>query len=110
TNMESKNIEDLKLENELRDAIKNNELVVYYQPKYDLSNGKIIGAEALVRWKHPEKGLVPPMQFIKLAEEIGIISDIGNFVLNESCIQINEFKKKGKDIKIAVNISVNQFK
>lgn len=111
-NMESKKFEDLQLESELRESIKNNQLVVYYQPKYDLKTGDIIGAEALVRWNNPRlaEGLISPVKFIKIAEEIGFISDIGNYVLKKSCEEVNEWKKRGKDIKIAVNISVKQFK
>jgi len=110
-NMESKNISDLQLENELREAIINSELVVHYQPKYDVKNGNIIGAEALVRWYDPrKKKLVPPLQFIKVAEDIGVIGDIGKFVLKDACEEIEYWKKMGKDIKISVNLSTKQFK
>ena len=110
-NMESKNIADLQLENELRDAITNNELVVHYQPKYSSISGEIVGAEALVRWYDPRKQkLVPPLQFIKIAEDIGIIGEIGKFVLKDACEEIEYWKKIGKDINISVNLSTKQFK
>lgn len=109
--MESKNIFDLQMENDLRNAIPNNELVVHYQPKYSCETGDIMGAEALVRWYDPrKKTLIPPMQFIKIAEENGLISDIGKFVLKSACEEIEHWKKNGKDIKIAVNVSTKQFK
>jgi diguanylate cyclase (GGDEF)-like protein len=110
-NMESKNIADLQLENELRDAIPNNELVVHYQPKYSSKTGLIVGAEALVRWYDPRKQkLVPPLQFITIAEDIGIIGEIGKFVLRDACQEIEFWKKAGKDINISVNLSTKQFK
>lgn len=110
-NMESKNIADLQMENELREAITNNELVVHYQPKYSIKTGEIVGAEALVRWYDPRKKvLVPPLQFIKIAEDIGIIGEIGKFVLKDACEEIEFWKKIGKDIKISVNLSTKQFK
>lgn len=110
-NMESKNIADLQLENELREAIPNKELVVHYQPKYSTETGEIVGAEALVRWYDPRKQkLVPPLQFITIAEDIGIIGEIGKFVLRDACEEIEHWKKLGKDIKISVNLSTKQFK
>jgi len=109
--MESKNIADLEMENELREAIPNNELVVHYQPKYSAITGEIIGAEALVRWFNVKKNkLIPPMQFIKVAEDIGIIGDIGKFVLKSACEEIEYWREHGKDIKISVNVSTKQFK
>lgn len=110
-NMESKNIADLQLENELREAIPNKELVVHYQPKYSSETGEIVGAEALVRWYDPRKQkLVPPLQFITIAEDIGIIGEIGKYVLRDACEEIEHWKKLGKDIKISVNLSTKQFK
>lgn len=109
--MESKNITDLQMENDLRDSIPNNELIVHYQPKYSCSTGEIIGAEALVRWFDPRKNiLIPPMQFIKIAEDIGLIGDIGKFVLKSACQEIEYWKGQGRDINIAVNVSTKQFK
>lgn len=109
--MESKNIADLQLENELREAIPNKELVVHYQPKYSSETGEIVGAEALVRWYDPRKQkLVPPLQFITIAEDIGIIGEIGKYVLRDACEEIEHWKKLGKDIKISVNLSTKQFK
>ena len=110
-NMESKNIADLQLENELREAIPNNELVVHYQPKYSSETGEIVGAEALVRWYDPRKQkLIPPLQFITIAEDIGIIGEIGKYVLRDACEEIEYWKKLGKDINISVNLSTKQFK
>lgn len=110
-NMESKNIADLQLENELREALPNNELVVHYQPKYSSKTGLIVGAEALVRWYDPRKQkLVPPLQFITIAEDIGIIGEIGKFVLKDACQEIEFWKKAGQDINISVNLSTKQFK
>lgn len=110
-NMESKNIADLQLENELREAIPNNELVVHYQPKYSSETGEIVGAEALVRWYDPRKQkLIPPLHFITIAEDIGIIGEIGKYVLRDACEEIEYWKKMGKSINISVNLSTKQFK
>jgi diguanylate cyclase (GGDEF)-like protein len=87
-----------------------NELVLHYQPKFDAPSGRIIGAEALVRWNHPARGLVPPNQFIPLAEKTGLIVPIGEWVLDEACRQMSEWRAAGfKSWTIAVNLSAVQF-
>lgn len=97
------------LENALRKALVNDEFVVYYQPKFDVSSGEICGFEALVRWQHPEHGLVPPVQFIPLAEETSLISHIGTVVLKKTCRQIKEWEKQGLGhIKVSVNVVAQQ--
>jgi diguanylate cyclase (GGDEF)-like protein/PAS domain S-box-containing protein len=97
------------LELDLRKAIQNNELVVYYQPKITAQNGQVNGFEALIRWKHPTKGLIMPDIFIPLAESTSLISDIGRFVLYEAAKQLQEWQKLGfNHIHIAVNIVAQQ--
>ncbi|MDN3638421.1 EAL domain-containing protein [Simiduia curdlanivorans] len=100
----------LEIEAELRHAIQNNELLVYYQPQYDTSSNTIVGAEALVRWAHPSKGLIPPIYFIPVAEATGLISAIGNWVLNSACQQCATWFAQGlRDFTLAVNLSPYQF-
>ncbi|TDT57257.1 PAS domain S-box-containing protein/diguanylate cyclase (GGDEF)-like protein [Fonticella tunisiensis] len=99
----------MNLESGLRRAIKNNEFILYYQPLVDLSTGDIVGMEALIRWKHPKLGVVPPSEFIPLAEETGLIIPIGEWVLKAACKQIKDWHDKGyHQMSIAVNISVRQ--
>jgi len=98
----------LSLEMELRHAIANGELVLHYQPKVDLSSGCCAGVEALVRWRHPQRGLVPPGAFIPMAEESGLIVDIGDWVLAAACQQMAEWRAAGRAIKVAVNVSMRQ--
>jgi diguanylate cyclase (GGDEF)-like protein/PAS domain S-box-containing protein len=93
----------LNLESRLRHAVENREFIVYYQPKMDLATGLLAGAEALVRWKHPERGLVMPDDFIPLAEETRLIIPLGEWVLNESCRQAKLWE--GAGLKISVNLS-----
>ncbi len=95
-----------KLEVELRRAVQNNELTVHYQPLIDLKSLKVVTCEALVRWQHPTLGFIPPSEFIPMAEEIGIISKIGKFVLEQATI---ECRKWPKTVKTAVNVSSLQF-
>ena len=103
--------ERLELEANLRRAIKQQELRVYYQPQVDIITGKIIGAEALVRWQSEDNVLVPPGKFIPIAEETGLIIEIGEWVLQETCRQGEEWLKKGlQPIILAVNVSAQQFK
>jgi EAL domain-containing protein (putative c-di-GMP-specific phosphodiesterase class I) len=102
--------ERLILSNDLRAAIDNRELVLYYQPQIDLQSGRIIGAEALVRWMHPEHGLVSPAKFIPLAEETGLILPIGDWVLQEACNQAATWHGSGYPIKVSVNLSARQFR
>ena len=102
--------EHLELENRLRHAISANQLRVYYQPQVDIATGHIIGAEALVRWQDPERGLIPPVQFIPLAEETGLIGAIGEWVLQETCLQGVRWIKAGLPfLTLAVNLSPHQF-
>jgi diguanylate cyclase (GGDEF)-like protein len=100
----------LALEHELRAALEKNQLVVHYQPKVDMRSGRILGTEALVRWQHPQKGLIPPSEFIPFAEETGLIVPLGKWVLQEACMQNRAWQKKGiADLVVAVNISGVQF-
>lgn len=96
----------LTLESQLHRAIERNEFRLFYQPKVDLRTLQIIGAEALIRWQHPERGLIAPVTFIPLAEESRLIIDIGTWVIHESCRQIAQWQKAGiRDLKVAVNVS-----
>jgi len=106
-------VERLQLETDLRTAIENDELVVYYQPKVCLSSGKLIEVEALVRWMHPKRGLVGPGSFIPLAEETGLILPLGECVLRKSCIQMAAWLREldiDPAIRVSVNLSGRQFK
>lgn len=95
---------------ELEEAIDNNEFVLYYQPKIRLSNGELIGAEALVRWIKPDGTIIPPDMFIPIAESSGLITRISKFVINEACKQIRIWQDKGlKNISISVNLSSDDF-
>ena len=103
--------EKLQLEMELRNAIKQNELYMAYQPQIDLESGKVVGLEALIRWQHPTLGLIPPVRFIPVAEESGLILEVGEWVLREVCMQGRIWKAKGLElVPIAVNVSGVQFK
>jgi diguanylate cyclase len=100
----------LSLQTELRHALEREELQVYYQPQVDLKTGEIVGAEALVRWLHPERGLVSPDKFIPIAEETGLIIPIGEWVLQTACKQTKVWQNSGfPSFQVAVNLSSRQF-
>lgn len=102
--------ERLMLENRLRKALQNNELRVYYQPQVRVGSGHIVGVEALIRWFHPELGVISPAEFIPLAEETGLIIPIGLWALEEACRQVRVWHKAGHDkLRLAVNLSALQF-
>ncbi len=99
----------MKLENALRIALDKNEFVLHYQPKVNCKTGVMLGAEALVRWQHPEMGLLFPVQFIPLAEESGLVVPLGEWVLTEACTQNKKWQDEGlMPMEVAVNISVKQ--
>jgi len=107
--MDAKARELLGIENGLRSALDSNEFHLTYQPKLSVATDKIVGAEALVRWQHPEYGLVSPEHFIPLAEDSGLIVPIGDFVLNEACRQTRIWRDAYcADFKVAVNVSIRQ--
>lgn len=99
----------IELENNLRHAIENDELEVYYQPQVDINNNRIVGMEALLRWHNGENGLIPPCEFIPIAEETGFIRQIGLWVLNKACLQAQHWRQEGFTARIAVNLSTKQF-
>jgi diguanylate cyclase (GGDEF)-like protein/PAS domain S-box-containing protein len=102
--------DDYILLSRLGDAAKNNEFVLYYQPKVSFESDKIIGAEALIRWQHPTMGLVSPMRFIPLAETYGYIRELGEWVIDKVCQQLSYWQKRGINIEnISINISSIQF-
>lgn len=105
-------LERLQLETDLRRGIDQQELMVHYQPIINLRTGQIAGFEALVRWYHPKRGLVSPVVFIPIAEETGLITAIGNWVLSEACCQLHTWQKQGyvdPGLFVSVNLSVKQF-
>jgi EAL domain-containing protein (putative c-di-GMP-specific phosphodiesterase class I) len=100
----------MALETSLRRGLERKEFFLHYQAKLDLHTGRITGVEALVRWQHPELGMVPPMQFIPLAEETGLIVPIGKWVLNTACAQNAAWQRDGlPPLRMAVNLSARQF-
>lgn len=104
-------LERLSMENSLRLAQDQGELQIYYQPKVDVETGRIVGLEALLRWRHPEMGMVPPSRFVPLAEDTGLIVPIGEWVLHMACQQNHEWEEEGvPTVPVAVNLSVLQFR
>ncbi len=102
--------ESLLLENQLRHALKDKQLTLYYQPQFELNSGRLIGFEALVRWNHPELGLVSPLDFIPLAEESGLIVPIGEWIIFTACKQMKKIHEQWHlPLRMAVNISPRQF-
>lgn len=108
-NMQEQSFQRLLMENNLRRALENEELETYYQPQVDLTTGKIVGLEVLLRWKHVALGSIPPSKFIPLAEETGLIIAIGAWVLRHTCLQAIEWQSMGlPPIQIGVNLSIMQ--
>jgi len=98
------------IEDRLRTALEEDQLVLHYQPQFDLTRGRIIGAEALLRWQHPELGLVAPSHFLPVAEETGLIVPIGDWVLRTACTQNAEWNRMGHGgLRVSVNVSSHQF-
>jgi EAL domain-containing protein (putative c-di-GMP-specific phosphodiesterase class I) len=109
--MHSKAIARLRLESDLRGAIERDEFRVHYQPIMALASGRLAGFEALVRWEHPERGLVMPGEFVPVAEETGLIETIGQMVLEKSCMRIVEWQKLSpayRSLSLSVNLSARQ--
>ena len=109
-NLQACTLERLQLETRLRKAIDEGQLDVHYQPKLNLANERLDSAEALVRWRHPEMGMVPPGDFIGLAEETGLIGAIGEFVLRRACQQARAWQLQGHELRVSVNLSVHQLR
>lgn len=101
--------ERVSLETDLRRAIERSELEVYYQPKVSIATGRVLGAEALVRWHHPRLGMVSPVRFIPIAEEAGLIVDIGRWVLYEAGRLLKKWQQQGLALSVSVNVSPAQF-
>jgi|GEM_PF-777835 len=107
----SSNQDDLVLENELREAIELGELDLYYQPQVDVKTGEILGCEALLRWNHPTRGMIPPMKFIPIAEESGLIVPLGQWALSKACSVAKALNEdRSAHLRMSVNLSPSQFK
>ena len=109
TVMHAKAVTRLQLENDLRRAVEREEFEVHYQPIVSLATAKIVGFESLVRWQHPERGMVSPLEFISIAEETGLIVDLGLWVLRASCRQLRQWQQYDPSLMISVNLSGKQF-
>jgi len=104
-------VEHLHLVTGIRAALVKKEFALYYQPQYELGTNRIIGAEALIRWNHPELGYIPPNKFVPIAERSGLIHELGRWVINEACRQVKEWQQHGIDeLVVAINISAVQFR
>lgn len=110
SNMGQQGAERLRLESDLRTALDSGGLSLVYQPQVDTNSGSVIGAEALLRWNHPQLGQVPPAKFVSLAEKAGLMEQLGDWVLAEACRQVSQFNSEGVKLgKVAINISAQQF-
>ena len=98
-----------RMEEELRRALARDELELHYQPVVDTAGGRVAGAEALVRWRHPERGLIPPGVFVPVAESSGLIDEMGLWILRQACAQVRAWADAGHDRRVAVNLSARQF-
>jgi len=108
--MNEESLERVRIESALRNALERNEFVLHYQPQVDLQSGCIVGMEALIRWKHPELGMVPPVRFISIAEDTGLIVPIGAWVMRTACAQNKAWQDAGLGkLRVAVNLSARQF-
>ncbi|MEQ7920862.1 EAL domain-containing protein [Xanthomonas sp. WHRI 1810A] len=109
--LQGSTLERLQLEIQLRKAVQEHQLEVFYQPKMCIKTGRLSSAEALVRWRHPQRGMVQPSDFIALAEETGLIGEIGEFVLRQACHQACSWQREGLElIRVSVNLSVHQLR
>mgnify|MGYP001166110233 FL=1 len=110
SSLDIESFERLRLENELRRAIVDREFELYFQPQFDLATNRMVGVEALIRWNHPERGMVSPGKFTTAAEENGLITVIGDWVLSEACRQIKQLHSIGfRGLSVSVNLSSRQF-
>ncbi len=108
--MNASALERLELESDLRHALEQQEFTLYYQPQFSGDGKRLTGAEALLRWRHPRRGLVPPVEFIPVLEELGLVVEVGDWVLTEACRQLKAWHKaKVRVPKVSVNISARQF-
>ena len=108
--MNEESMERVRIESALRNALERKEFVLHYQPQVDLKSGQIVGMEALIRWQHPEMGMVPPVRFIGIAEETGLIVQIGAWVMRTACAQNKAWQDAGLGtLRVAVNLSARQF-
>ena len=109
--MHQMSLTQMQVETELRRAIENEEFVLYYQPKLDMATSTVNGAEALIRWDHPKKGLLSPYEFIDVAEQSGLIVNIGEWVIKQACLQVKAWMNlSDKDFRVAVNLSTVQLR
>ncbi|GAD21092.1 bifunctional diguanylate cyclase/phosphodiesterase [Acidovorax sp. MR-S7] len=108
--MGSEAADQLGLQSDLRHALERGQLALHYQPKIDSTRGCISGVEALLRWHHPTRGMVSPTVFIALAERFGLINRLGNWVIDEACRQIAEWRASGVRMRVAINLSVHQLR
>ncbi|HEY7759922.1 MAG TPA: EAL domain-containing protein [Burkholderiales bacterium] len=109
--MNAQALERLTLENQLRRAVEREEFVLYFQPKVEVASRRVAGVEALIRWKHPEQGIIAPQKFIPIAEETGLIVEIGQWVLRTACSQLQAWMQQGlPPMCVAVNVSGGQIK
>jgi EAL domain-containing protein (putative c-di-GMP-specific phosphodiesterase class I) len=109
--MEGTNRERLQLENDLRKSIERGQLLLHYQPQVNARSGEVSGVESLVRWNHPEHGLIPPFKWIPMAEELGLIEEVGDWVLHKACADLVQLQSEGYLLpKVSVNVSALQFR
>jgi EAL domain-containing protein (putative c-di-GMP-specific phosphodiesterase class I) len=109
--LNNNSLEFLRLSHELRDAVVKSQFVLHFQPQIDLSTGNLVGAEALIRWNHPTEGLIYPGRFIHIAEQTGLIAELGNWVLREACVHAVAWQRNGtQPIMMAVNVSALQLR